>query len=399
MSDDEDNLVSKKFSTPENKSKSKSKFEDFMDDIESKNRPKSFIKNNKEEPNTNNNSNYNSNNSEFNTSDKKIENSSNSTTLNNDSSSLIKNISNFLSPDDNATSLKSKKINNNLNKLRKFNSFNIIPKKNQKKSDIKNNKSPKISSFISPRSDKENTIQNRANSAKINQTENHDKIRHSTPGSGLRNPKTKVNETNNTKFSLRINKIANLTPPIINLSPRIFDDPLDDFKEQIESMLEKSNDDIGLLSNKISMIDLEMETEISKMHRDYAKNLRNLYVEKEKKLREIYSKFNYELYKLSQDKNDKYDEMNKKKNDEILETEKNFNEMKNNLKNSLHVRIELVRKNCETKRKEVLNNDVIKEIRQKIFDMLNIKETEINAEEKKEKFNQLRKKRNSIYKK
>ena len=414
MSDDEDNKRPKKFSTPENNSKSKSKFDEFVDDIESKIKPKSFIKNNKEEPNTNSNSNYNSNNTQLNTNDKNIGNSNNSVTLNTTSSFSYKNVSNFLSPNETIGTSKSKAINDSINKLKKLNSFNIIPKKNQKNDNSKtqNNKQSKAS-LKAPNNDKNkipSTTPNRPNSARTNknislqsptniENHNHNRIRTSTPGSGLRNPKPKLNEINNPKLSSRTNKIALLTPPIINIVPQIFDDPLDNLKGQIETMLEKSNDDIGLLSNKISTIDLEMETEISKLHRSYAKNLRNLYSEKEKKLREINNKYNYELYKLSQDKNNSYDEMCKKKEHEILEIEKNFNEMKNNLKNSLQIRIELIRKNGETKRGEILNNNVIKEIRQKIFDMLNIKENEFNTSIKQDKNNQSRKARNSIIKK
>ena len=119
--------------------------------------------------------------------------------------------------------------------------------------------------------------------------------------------------------------------------------------------MELSSEDLGNLSNKVSLMDTELEASLAKEHENYAKNLEIIYREKENKLKETYKKYDFALYKMfktyGQENNIIYDEMMKDKVDQILEIEQEFNIKKNKLKNNFNEKIEEIKRNYEKKEK------------------------------------------------
>ena len=92
----------------------------------------------------------------------------------------------------------------------------------------------------------------------------------------------------------------------------------------------------------------------------------------------------YKMFKTYGEKNNAiYDEMMKDKVDQILEIEQEFNIKKNKLKNNFNEKIEEIKRNYEKKREEqdILNKDLIKNIKKKLFDILYDKGININKKE------------------
>ena len=207
---------------------------------------------------------------------------------------------------------------------------------------------------------------------KMNINNNNKKTRALTPG--LRNnEEDKNNKNNKNEKEKEKEKKIELDPLYI---PHIVKDPLDILKQKVELILEQSNEDINNLSNKISLIDIEMESAFAQEHENFSKNLEMLYKEKENKLRETYKKYDFALYKMFKTYGEKnnviYDEMMKDKVEQILEIEQEFNNKKNKLKNNLNEKIEDVKKLYEKKRQEqeIFNNKFINDIKKKIYIIL-----------------------------
>ena len=79
------------------------------------------------------------------------------------------------------------------------------------------------------------------------------------------------------------------------------------------------------------------------------------------------------MFKTYGEKNNAiYDEMMKDKVDQILEIEQEFNIKKNKIKNNFNEKIEEIKRNYEKKRQEqdITNKDMIKNIKNKSFNIL-----------------------------
>ena len=339
MSDDEDISISDKlYSTPESKEKTRSKFKNLLDDIELK-----MQKQNKKNV-TNSNLETNSN--------------TNKPEKNDD-----KNISN----------------NNDDKKIKNFNSSaNFHSKKFEKNKKINDNNKNALIQRMKKDNDKKqknagrNSI-NVMNKINISINHNNKKLRSSTPG--LRDNEEENNKNNiNNKENKKENKEKDIIEPLY--IPHIVKDPLDILKQKISKILELSSEDIGNLSNKISLMDTELEATLAKEHENYAKNLEVIYREKENKLKETYKKYDFALYKMFKTYGEKnnaiYDEMMKDKVDQILEIEQEFNIKKNKIKNNFNEKIEEIKRNYEKKRQEqdITNKDMIKNIKNKSFNIL-----------------------------
>ena len=339
MSDDEDSPISDKlYSTPESKEKTRSKFKNLLDDIELK-----MQKQNKKNV-TNSNLETNSN--------------TNKPEKNDD-----KNISN----------------NNDDKKIKNFNSSaNFHSKKFEKNKKINDNNKNALIQRMKKDNDKKqknagrNSI-NVMNKINISINHNNKKLRPSTPG--LRDNEEENNKNNiNNKENKKENKEKDIIDPLY--IPHIVKDPLDILKQKISKILELSSEDIGNLSNKISLMDTELEATLAKEHENYAKNLEVIYREKENKLKETYKKYDFALYKMFKTYGEKnnaiYDEMMKDKVDQILEIEQEFNIKKNKIKNNFNEKIEEIKRNYEKKRQEqdITNKDMIKNIKNKSFNIL-----------------------------
>ena len=339
MSDDEDSPISDKlYSTPESKEKTRSKFKNLLDDIELK-----MQKQNKKNV-TNSNLETNSN--------------TNKPEKNDD-----KNIS----------------TNNDDKKIKNFNSsVNFQSKKFEKNKKIKDNNKNALIQRMKKDNDKKqknvgrNSI-NVMNKINISINHNNKKLRPSTPG--LRDKEEENNKNNiNNKENKKENKEKEIIDPLY--IPHIVKDPLDILKQKISKILELSSEDIGNLSNKISLMDTELEATLAKEHENYAKNLEVIYREKENKLKETYKKYDFALYKMFKTYGEKnnaiYDEMMKDKVDQILEIEQEFNIKKNKIKNNFNEKIEEIKRNYEKKRQEqdITNKDMIKNIKNKSFNIL-----------------------------
>jgi hypothetical protein len=340
MSDDEDISISDKlYSTPESKEKTRSKFKNLLDDIELK-----MQKQNKKNV-TNSNLETNSN--------------TNKPEKNDD-----KNIS----------------TNNDDKKIKNFNSsVNFQSKKFEKNKKIKDNNKNALIQRMKKDNDKKqknvgrNSI-NVMNKINISINHNNKKLRPSTPG--LRDKEEEEDNKNNinNKENKKENKEKEIIDPLY--IPHIVKDPLDILKQKISKILELSNEDIGNLSNKISLMDTELEAALAKEHENYALNLEVIYREKENKLKETYKKYDFALYKMFKTYGEKnnaiYDEMMKDKVDQILEIEQEFNIKKNKIKNNFNEKIEEIKRNYEKKRQEqdITNKDMIKNIKNKSFNIL-----------------------------
>ena len=339
MSDDEDISISDKlYSTPESKEKTRSKFKNLLDDIELKMQKQ----NKKNVTNSNLETNSNTNKPEKN-DDKNITNNNDDKKIKNFNSS-----SNFHSK----KFEKNKKINDN-NK-------NALIQRMKKDNDKKQKNAGR------------NSI-NVMNKINISINHNNKKLRPSTPG--LRDNEEENNKNNiNNKENKKENKEKDIIDPLY--IPHIVKDPLDILKQKISKILELSSEDIGNLSNKISLMDTELEATLAKEHENYAKNLEVIYREKENKLKETYKKYDFALYKMFKTYGEKnnaiYDEMMKDKVDQILEIEQEFNIKKNKIKNNFNEKIEEIKRNYEKKRQEqdITNKDMIKNIKNKSFNIL-----------------------------
>ena len=339
MSDDEDISISDKlYSTPESKEKTRSKFKNLLDDIELKMQKQ----NKKNVTNSNLETNSNTNKPEKN-DDKNITNNNDDKKIKNFNSS-----SNFHSK----KFEKNKKINDN-NK-------NALIQRMKKDNDKKQKNAGR------------NSI-NVMNKINISINHNNKKLRPSTPG--LRDNEEENNKNNiNNKENKKENKEKDIIDPLY--IPHIVKDPLDILKQKISKILELSSEDIGNLSNKISLMDTELEATLAKEHENYAKNLEVIYREKENKLKETYKKYDFALYKMFKTYGEKnnaiYDEMMKDKVDQILEIEQEFNIKKNKIKNNFNEKIEEIKRNYEKKRQEqdITNKDMIKSIKNKSFNIL-----------------------------
>jgi len=335
MSDEDSPIINKLYSTPRSKDKTVSKFKNIIDDIELK-----MKKHKKSITSSNLDTNSNTNN--------KIENNKSS----NDNKKEINKFNSF----ENGKIKKAENKKKTFNKTRNQNS-SLLSRINQEKEKLK---SIKNNNFT-----QRNSI-NSINSIKINiNNNNNKKLRTSTPG-------IRDNEENKDKTNKK-EKENKIDPLYI---PHIIKDPLDILKQKIEIILEQSNEDINNLSNKISLIDIEMESAFAQEHENYSKNLETIYKEKETKLKETYKKYDFALYKMFKTYGEKnniiYDEMMKDKVEQILEIEQEFNNKKNKLKNNLNEKIEEVKKSYEKKRQEqeIFNKKYINDIKKKIYNLL-----------------------------
>ena len=335
MSDEDSPIINKLYSTPSSKDKTVSKFKNIIDDIELK-----MKKHKKSITSSNLDTNSNTNN--------KIENNKSS----NDNKKEINKINSF----ENGKIKKAENKKKTFNKTRNQNS-SLLSRINQEKEKLK---SIKNNNFT-----QRNSI-NSINSIKINiNNNNNKKLRTSTP-------RIRDNEENKDKTNKK-EKENKIDPLYI---PHIIKDPLDILKQKIEIILEQSNEDINNLSNKISLIDIEMESAFAQEHENYSKNLETIYKEKETKLKETYKKYDFALYKMFKTYGEKnniiYDEMMKDKVEQILEIEQEFNNKKNKLKNNLNEKIEEVKKSYEKKRQEqeIFNKKYINDIKKKIYNLL-----------------------------
>ena len=335
MSDEDSPIINKLYSTPRSKDKTVSKFKNIIDDIELK-----MKKHKKSITSSNLDTNSNTNN--------KIENNKSS----NDNKKEINKFNSF----ENGKIKKAENKKKTFNKTRNQNS-SLLSRINQEKEKLK---SIKNNNFT-----QRNSI-NSINSIKINiNNNNNKKLRTSTPG-------IRDNEENKDKTNKK-EKENKIDPLYI---PHIIKDPLDIFKQKIEIILEQSNEEINNLSNKISLIDIEMESAFAQEHENYSKNLETIYKEKETKLKETYKKYDFALYKMFKTYGEKnniiYDEMMKDKVEQILEIEQEFNNKKNKLKNNLNEKIEEVKKSYEKKRQEqeIFNKKYINDIKKKIYNLL-----------------------------
>ena len=258
MSDVEDISISDKlYSTTESKEKTRSKFKNLLDDIELKMQKQ----NKKNVTNSNLETNSNTNKPEKN-DDKNITNNNDDKKIKNFNSS-----SNFHSK----KFEKNKKINDN-NK-------NALIQRMKKDNDKKQKNAGR------------NSI-NVMNKINISINHNNKKLRPSTPG--LRDNEEENNKNNiNNKENKKENKEKDIIDPLY--IPHIVKDPLDILKQKISKILELSSEDIGNLSNKISLMDTELEATLAKEHENYAKNLEVIYREKENKLKETYKKYDFAL--------------------------------------------------------------------------------------------------------
>jgi len=365
MSDEDSPIIDKLYSTPESKEKTRSKFKNLLDDIELKlQKPKKNTTNSNLETNSNTSSNTNK-------------------------------------PEKNKE--KNINVNNNSKPIKNFNSFEkgqIKKGENKKKTytKIKNNNNSLLQR-INKEKDKfkeKDEIRQRnsitaLNSINFNLSNNKNninkKLRPSTPGLRKKEEEDNKNNEKNGEINNKTNKKEKkevIDPLYI---PHIVKDPLDILKHKVDIILEKSNEEITNISNKISLIDIEMESEFAKEHENYSKNLEIIYKEKEKKLRETYKKYDFALYKMfktyGQKNNVIYDEMMKDKVDQILEIEQEFNNKKNKTKNNFNEKIEDIKKIYEKKRQEqdIINKELISDIKKKLYNILYDKNIQNNKNE------------------
>lgn len=365
MSDEDSPIIDKLYSTPESKEKTRSKFKNILDDIELKlQKPKKSTTNSNLETNSNTSSNTNK-------------------------------------PEKNKE--KNININNNTKQTKNFNSFEkgqLKKGENKKKTytKIKNNNNSLLQR-INKEKDKfkeKDEIRQRnsitaLNSINFNLSNNKNninkKLRPSTPGLRKKEEEDNKNNEKNGEINNKTNKKEKkevIDPLYI---PHIVKDPLDILKHKVDIILEKSNEEITNISNKISLIDIEMESEFAKEHENYSKNLEIIYKEKEKKLRETYKKYDFALYKMfktyGQKNNVIYDEMMKDKVDQILEIEQEFNNKKNKTKNNFNEKIEDIKKIYEKKRQEqdIINEELISDIKKKLYNILYDKNIQNNKNE------------------
>ena len=355
MSDEDDSPIADKlYSTPESKQKTRSKFKNILDDIELK-----LQKQNKK--------NVTNSNLETNSNTNKLEkNSEKNLNINNNG----KKIKNFNS----SANIQSKKLENN--KKIKSNNKNALLQRMKKD---KEKKEKNIGIIKSQR----NSI-NVFNKIDKNINHNNKKLRASTPGIRNKEEENKKNKIND-KDNKNEPKEKEIVDPLY--IPHVVKDPLDILKQKVSKIMELSSEDLGNLSNKVSLMDTELEASLAKEHENYAKNLEIIYREKENKLKETYKKYDFALYKMFKTYGEKnnaiYDEMMKDKVDQILEIEQEFNIKKNKLKNNFNEKIEEIKRNYEKKREEqdILNKDLIKNIKKKLFDILYDKSININKKE------------------
>ena len=357
MSDEDDSPIADKlYSTPESKQKTRSKFKNILDDIELK-----LQKQNKK--------NVTNSNLETNSNTNKIEKNSEKNINANNNGKKIKNFNS-------SANIQSKKFENN--KKIKDNNKNALLQRMKKD---KEKKEKNIGIIKSQR----NSI-NVFNKIDKNINHNNKKLRASTPGIRNKeedNNKNKINDKDNKNESKE--KEKEIVDPLY--IPHIVKDPLDILKQKVSKIMELSSEDLGNLSNKVSLMDTELEASLAKEHENYAKNLEIIYREKENKLKETYKKYDFALYKMFKTYGEKnnaiYDEMMKDKVDQILEIEQEFNIKKNKLKNNFNEKIEEIKRNYEKKREEqdILNKDLIKNIKKKLFDILYDKSININKKE------------------
>ena len=357
MSDEDDSPIADKlYSTPESKQKTRSKFKNILDDIELK-----LQKQNKK--------NVTNSNLETNSNTNKIEKNSEKNINANNNGKKIKNFNS-------SANIQSKKFENN--KKIKDNNKNALLQRMKKD---KEKKEKNIGIIKSQR----NSI-NVFNKIDKNINHNNKKLRASTPGIRNKeedNNKNKINDKDNKNESKE--KEKEIVDPLY--IPHVVKDPLDILKQKVSKIMELSSEDLGNLSNKVSLMDTELEASLAKEHENYAKNLEIIYREKENKLKETYKKYDFALYKMFKTYGEKnnaiYDEMMKDKVDQILEIEQEFNIKKNKLKNNFNEKIEEIKRNYEKKREEqdILNKDLIKNIKKKLFDILYDKSININKKE------------------
>ena len=357
MSDEDDSPIADKlYSTPESKQKTRSKFKNILDDIELK-----LQKQNKK--------NVTNSNLETNSNTNKIEKNSEKNINANNNGKKIKNFNS-------SVNIQSKKFENN--KKIKDNNKNALLQRMKKD---KEKKEKNIGIIKSQR----NSI-NVFNKIDKNINHNNKKLRASTPGIRNKeedNKKNKINDKDNKNESKE--KEKEIVDPLY--IPHVVKDPLDILKQKVSKIMELSSEDLGNLSNKVSLMDTELEASLAKEHENYAKNLEIIYREKENKLKETYKKYDFALYKMFKTYGEKnnaiYDEMMKDKVDQILEIEQEFNIKKNKLKNNFNEKIEEIKRNYEKKREEqdILNKDLIKNIKKKLFDILYDKGININKKE------------------
>ena len=374
MSDDDSPIKEKIFSTPESKQKVSSKFNNLLDDLELRTQ-KLLLKNKNKENSTNTKLDTTSTNSDNNKKDIMVNDSKN------------KNQNNINKTNNNTS---------NKNVVKKFNSFEEgqLKKAGKKNNEKKNNNNIKNESLLSRMSKEITKLTHERNSISginhininininINNKNNTNgnkskKLRPSTPS--IRNfeepnSTNNINTTNKSKKKeKKEQKESNKIDPLY--IPHIVTDPLDILKQKIEKIINISDNDINTITNKISLVDIEMENLCSLAHENYSK---------EKKIRATYNKYDFALYKMfktyGENNNKIYDEMMKDKVDQIIEIEQEFNNKKNKLKIELNEKIEDIKKNIEKKRKKEDSNNInmLNDVKKNIFNILYDKDKSSN---------------------
>ena len=408
MSDDENTPIKEKiYSTPESKDKTRSKFKNILDDLELKMpKPKSFTKKS-EQDSTNSKTDTNNTNSisSIKNSKNKIQSQSNnkndlvnnSKTKNNKQNPKIRKFNSFeggsLKKGNNKIDITKSRNNDNIE------NNNIYGEKTKTKRFIKKNNlnnslqitqsTGNLSLNHDNRFNRNDLIITKKNRNSINSNKDKkEKLRPSTPGirkntneNNSNGKGAKINQNDNNQSTSnnkeKKNSIPSKTVPVDPLYiPHIVKDPLDILRHQIDLIIEQSNDDITNLSNRISEIDMEMESSYAKAHENYAKELQEIYKGKELKLRETNQKYDFALYKMfktyGNENNIIYDEMMKDKVEQILEVEQEFNAKKVQIKSNFNIKLEEIKKKYEKLRKEqeIKNTKLIREIKYKIYDIL-----------------------------
>ena len=410
MSDDDGTPIKEKiYSTPESKNKSRSKFDNILNELELKMPKQKTNLRKTEDDSTNSKLDTSNSNNKESTKDTKNKSQSNSKTNNNKQNT--KGIRKFNSFEEGSLKkTNKKKVHNSISKSNEPIEKNPNKNKTKKFTKISNLNTNSSTGNLSMRLNHDNRFNrkdlmitpknNSKNSSNFNSKNKKEKIRPATPGirtmENNSDSKNKKNKRNSLIQTIPAN--MNLNSPNVNVNnsnnkekkssqstkelidplyiPHIIKDPLDILRHQVDLILEQSNDDICNLSNNISLIDMEMESSFAKIHENYSKELQDLYKEKEIKLRETNKKYDYALYKMfktyGHENNIIYDEMMKDKEEQISEVEQEFNAKKNQIKNNLNLKIEEVKKVYEKKRQEqeISNSNMVKEIKKKIFDIL-----------------------------
>ena len=167
----------------------------------------------------------------------------------------------------------------------------------------------------------------------------------------------------NTNHKKRLNIVNNVTSTQ--------NDVLCYIRNEIKIILYDIKCKFNQLGMKCSQLDVDIESEYSKLQDEYIDEIDKVYCDRLKRLRQVDEKYNYDIYKTKTKDEATYMKLVNAKEDEIEDVEEDFLIKKNHIMTLYKDKAESIKERYMLKREEFLNErKLITEMKERIYKVL-----------------------------